>query len=242
MAAARVVRPFRGWPPRVPLNSNYPRLIREAATARSGPVLELGFGGGGLITQLLDDGVDAMGVELDATLVDQMNARYPGRFIHSDILALQTSTKFHLIYSANVLEHVGDPELLLRKLGSLLTDDGTLVCMTPNAGSIDARIFGPDWYQLWYPQHLLLYSAAASRLLFKRARLDLWRIHTLGSPGTSWSLSVRRRLARFGLQIEQGRATVAERAVFTAPALLAAHFGCSSELVLWARKQGPNAA
>jgi len=50
------------------------------------------------------------------------------------IEAIPTDIRFNLIVFAEVIEHLHTaPELVLHALCNLLTDDGIIVCQTPNA-------------------------------------------------------------------------------------------------------------
>jgi 2-polyprenyl-3-methyl-5-hydroxy-6-metoxy-1,4-benzoquinol methylase len=59
-------------------------------------------------------------------------------FIHSDIMEYQPASKYDFITLGEVLEHVEHPDELLKKLHSMLNDDGRLFITTPtNAPAID---------------------------------------------------------------------------------------------------------
>ncbi len=69
------------------------------------PVLDVGSGAGRLTEALLRQGVDARGLELDAAVVDDANARLPGRFIHGDVRAMPFADgEFEVVVSDGCLE------------------------------------------------------------------------------------------------------------------------------------------
>lgn len=60
------------------------------------------------------------------------------KFFHSDIMDFQPGSKYDFITLGEVLEHVEDPAALLKKLHSMLSDQGKLFITTPtNAPAID---------------------------------------------------------------------------------------------------------
>ena len=224
---------------KLPFNGGFAsRLHREiqAWPNRSPRVLDIGFGSGAIVEQLIRSGVDAYGIDMDSTHVERLKARYPDRFITADVLRYTADKPYDLMYSTNFLEHIVDPVRLFRHLGDQLSEGGLVLFMTPNAASIDRRVFGTNWYQLWFPQHVVLHTPRSIRLALALAGLALDRLWTLGSPGTSWALSARRALRSVGCKLDSARATRIERLIFCAPALLAAGVGHSSELVVAARR------
>ncbi|MDR6673330.1 methyltransferase domain-containing protein [Xanthomonas sp. 1678] len=68
-------------------------------------VLDIGSGAGRLTEALLRQGVDASGLELDGALVDDANARMPGRFIQGDARAMPFDDgQFEVVVSDGCLE------------------------------------------------------------------------------------------------------------------------------------------
>lgn len=65
---------------------------------------------------------------------------------------------FDVITAWWYLEHVSNPSEVLRKMSSLLKQDGYCVIGVPNIDSIIARTFRDKWYHLDCPRHLHIYS------------------------------------------------------------------------------------
>src|SRR4029079_6762061 len=55
---------------------------------------------------------------------------------------------------------------------SLLADDGLLVVQVPNAGSWQARRFGPDWFALDVPRHRYHFDESARHALLGDAGFE----------------------------------------------------------------------
>jgi len=105
------------------------------------PVLDVGSGAGRLTEALLRQGVDARGLELDAAVVDEANARLPGRFIQGDVRAMPFADgEFEVVVSDGCLEcldedgvraalaeirRVSSRDAILRFASACTNDDGT---------------------------------------------------------------------------------------------------------------------
>jgi SAM-dependent methyltransferase len=54
--------------------------------------------------------------------------------------------QFDIITLIDVIEHVSDPLTLLRNIATSLSDNGIAMVVTPDVGSIAARILGWKWW------------------------------------------------------------------------------------------------
>lgn len=115
---------------------------RYASHTRS--YLEVG-GGHGLF---ISEAIRVLGQETSFHLLDisptslsvsrEFIGDHPVEYILADIFEYTPGRKFDFITMGEVLEHVEDPVGLMKKLGDLLEDDGTIFMTTPtNAPSID---------------------------------------------------------------------------------------------------------
>jgi SAM-dependent methyltransferase len=104
-------------------------------------VLDLPCGDGMLTAMFAEHFPDVVGVDASAGHLAEARKRVPkGRFYESLIEEFQTDERFDTIFMLNILEHVIDPVVTLRKAGSLLKDDGVLIVHVPNANAINRRI------------------------------------------------------------------------------------------------------
>jgi len=85
--------------------------LADAIVASCGLVtaLDVGSGAGGLTEALLRLGLDARGLELEAALVADANARMPGRFVEGDVRATPfRDGEFEVVVSDGCLEQLDD--------------------------------------------------------------------------------------------------------------------------------------
>lgn len=96
-------------------------------------VLEIGSGSGYLVKQLLDEGYDAVGSEIDSQYVtlakDQFNIslhQFGGESLDFP------DNSFDLVVSFDVFEHIPDSDQHLREVSRVLKPGGRYVFSTPN--------------------------------------------------------------------------------------------------------------
>ena len=83
---------------------------------------------------LADLGFTGVGVDLSAEAVNRMNALVRPkslRVLRADILQVDMSEKFDWVFAFEVLEHMKDDELAIRRVSDLLKPNGRLVLSVP---------------------------------------------------------------------------------------------------------------
>lgn len=110
-----------------------------------GRLLDVGAGSGILVEQAIRRGYDAEGVEPSKWL--QERARKLGLPVLLGAFPdPRLKGPYQVVTIIDVLEHVTDPMAILRAVRHLVADDGVIVVVTPDAGSLAARIFGWRWW------------------------------------------------------------------------------------------------
>lgn len=174
-------------------NSSHSRLIalvpREARR-----ILDLGCGEGAISRTLIDQGLEV--VSLDA----QAPAAPLPHFIQADLtheLPLAPDERFDVVILADVLEHLADPERLLRRAKSHVRRGGRLLVSLPNVvhWSIRAQILtGRFQYTnrgILDQSHLRFFTRHSAEQLFRGAGLEIVSHRTTPVP---WELVVPRGL------------------------------------------------
>ncbi len=112
-----------------------------------------------------------------------------------------TTEKFHLILMLNLLEHVGNPQQVLKTAENCLHPNGVILIKTPNILSWDARLYRKTyWGGLHCPRHWVLFSEKSFRFMLQSTNLLIKRLnYTQGAP--FWAFSIiaalhRKRLVR----------------------------------------------
>jgi SAM-dependent methyltransferase len=108
-------------------------------------LLDIGAGSGMLVEQALKLGYRAEGVEPSGWL--QQCAQKLGLQVHRGIFPNPaTPGPYEIVTLVDVIEHVPNPVELLEEIGKILTEDGVVLIVTPDAGSLIARMLGWRWW------------------------------------------------------------------------------------------------
>lgn len=94
------------------------------------------------------------------------------------------------IFMHHVVEHVPSPLQLLASCRDVLAPGGIIVGQTPDAGSLERRIFGDAWLQWHLPQHLVVFDQPTLRNHATRVGLEVVKLRSSPSSATQWSGSL----------------------------------------------------
>jgi 2-polyprenyl-3-methyl-5-hydroxy-6-metoxy-1,4-benzoquinol methylase len=208
---------------------------------RPGRMLEIGCASGAFLHAMANRGWQVEGIEASASAAACAAAL--GYRVHTGTVedAPAPAEPLDLIVGWMVLEHLHEPVQALRRLASWLNPSGWLVLSTPNAGAIDFRIFGSNWYPLQLPTHLYHLTPKSVARMLAAAGWRLERVHfqrVLVDPVASLGYVLAARgMSSLGPRLVR----FTEAPWYWAYALLpfaavAAAFGQTSRMTLWARK------
>lgn len=146
-----------------PLRYEWDSYARHLPEAKFGnmKLLDVGCGNGSFLMRAKSQGWDVSGIDFDEAAVDQ--ARNAGlNVIQGEIKPDMFPEKhFDYITCSQVIEHVAEPNLLLKSIYRWLKPGGTFWLATPNFDSDLRKQFGRHWYPLQPPTHLNIFSADA---------------------------------------------------------------------------------
>lgn len=133
--------------------SGLPLYKKENAT-----FLDIGCGSGTNLALLSKFGWNCYGIELHEKAVQF--AKKNNLQVTQDSLESSdfTGKKFDCIRIWHVFEHLTDPHAALKKISKHLTNDGEILMAVPNTDSWPRKLFGPYWYGLDAPRHIINYS------------------------------------------------------------------------------------
>ncbi len=135
-------------------------------------LLDIGCGNGRFLLQMRALGWDVSGVEPDA----KSAAAAVAAGLKVRVGPLQTGllpdAHFDAVTLNHVIEHLHDPIAVLRMALRSLKPGGALSVATPNFEAAGHRLFGPDWFPLDPPRHLVLFTPASLRRVLVRAGFE----------------------------------------------------------------------
>lgn len=140
-------------------------------------VLDVGCGNGSFLKYLR-----GRNPQLELYGIDLINNEYPGiKFIRGDILEEDIGMKFDVIVNITVIEHIGSPHLVMKKLCDHLVPGGIIFTVTVNDSGLIfsiARLFkklGIDspYNRLYSDHHLQCFSIKSLKVLMEKYDLDV---------------------------------------------------------------------
>jgi 2-polyprenyl-3-methyl-5-hydroxy-6-metoxy-1,4-benzoquinol methylase len=208
-----------------------------------GHMLEIGCASGGFMAHMIGQGWRASGIEFDEASAER--ARRSGLDVQSSSIeeARAPSQPVDLVVGWMVLEHLHDPLSSLRRLRAWTRSGGWLAISTPNAASLDFRLFGEDGYALQLPTHLYHFTPTTLVAMLDRAGWQTERIFHQRMLGNYFG-SVGNRLIRKGNsnRVAELLRRLPERGGYFNHALLPlsmplAALGQTGRMTVWARKR-----
>ena len=134
----------------------------------SSRVLEIGFGSGEHLSSLLQRGIDAYGVDLSSTAVENFQDKYPA-YANRVQCGTRFNQKVDIIYCCALFEHLDHPWQFIQDASNCLGQNGLLIIdglPIVNEGLSD--ITADEDISFWKPCHRAIYSTKGLDILFSR--------------------------------------------------------------------------
>ena len=158
------------------------RLLRRHLGAGRLRILDVGCAAGFFLRVCRELGHDGYGVEISRPIAEVAAAELGAdRVWIGDLDAAVADGppqvfaphSFDLLTMWDVVEHVPDPQALLRRARTLLKPDGRLVIETQNVDSRFARALGARWQHYKHEEHLYHFGPDTARRLLEQAGFEL---------------------------------------------------------------------
>lgn len=170
--------------------ANAHRLL--SLVPRGGHLLEIGCACGFLLVAARERGFSVRGVEMSAWASQYARETY-GLDVRTGTLeaAALPADSVDVCVMADVIEHLFDPSATLREIHRVLVPGGRLLLLTPDVGSITARLAGSRWWGL-LDDHYFYFSRQTLRRLLEREGFAVERLRALGRvfPAAHWAFKL----------------------------------------------------
>ncbi len=151
-----------------------------SAYRQNGRLLDIGFGAGTVLQAAARAGWTATGIEVSQTAVEYVRGLGFTVFCGELAEAKYPDGHFDVITASEVLEHVPEPDALLREMARVLRPGGLLWATTPNGKGLSSRLLGLKWSTVSPPEHLQLFSLKGLKTMLDAAGFRRVRIVTHG--------------------------------------------------------------
>lgn len=109
--------------------------------SKPGKVLDIGSGLGEVLSVFQENKWICTGIEFNKFAADHSREKFGLNIVNKSIYDFDSSEKYDVIMLWGVLEHLYDPLKILKKVYSLLKNDGLLVLEVPSADSVLVRYY-----------------------------------------------------------------------------------------------------
>jgi 2-polyprenyl-3-methyl-5-hydroxy-6-metoxy-1,4-benzoquinol methylase len=168
--------------------SRYEELLEKFEPFRKlNRILDVGCGDGHFLAVAKQKGWQVVGTEFTDEAVRVSRAK--GIEIHQGPIQTLMTEPFDVITSFEVLEHINDGKEHVRKIHSLLRNNGLFYFTTPNFNSASRRYLGGKWKVIEYPEHLVYYTVSTVTALLQDAGFKRESIRTTGFSPQRFRLS-----------------------------------------------------
>lgn len=146
------------------------RYVRRWLRPRA-RILDVGCAAGYFLRVVQREGHDVYGVELSPAIAKEAIAALGRDRIHVGTLEHAVAAmdfrpaSFDLITLWDVIEHIPDPQAVLRRIRELLAPGGHLLLETQNVASRWARLLGRRWHHYKHQEHLYHFTPVTIRRL-----------------------------------------------------------------------------
>jgi 2-polyprenyl-3-methyl-5-hydroxy-6-metoxy-1,4-benzoquinol methylase len=185
-------------------DSSHGRILALLGSRPRSKVLDLGCSSGLLTERLHRAGHEVTGVDVvEAPGVHQRMHRFLAADLDAGIPA-EVGSGYDVVLAADVLEHLRDPQRLVRDAKRVLRPGGTMIACVPNIGHWYPRLrtllglFDYDQRGPLDSGHLRFFTRRSIKRLFRREGFAVHRVEAVGLPLDAVGIDARRgRWLRF---------------------------------------------
>ncbi len=147
---------------------------------RGGRLLDVGCACGFLLVAARDRGFEVHGIEASKWASEYARREYGLDVQTGQLDDIEGSTqRYDVAVLADVIEHFTDPRAAVRRLQQMLAPGGRLLILTPDIGSVVARVAGARWWGL-LDDHYFYFSRATLARLLESEGFAVERVTALG--------------------------------------------------------------
>ena len=137
-------------------------------------------GTGTLLEVAAEKDWDVFGVEVSKPAIEQAEKMGIKAF-HGELTdAEYPDDHFDIITASEILEHLYEPQKLIKEIARVLRPGGLFWATTPSSKGISYRLMGLNWTIVTPPEHIQLFSKKGMSLMLKNAGFSSVNLQTQG--------------------------------------------------------------
>lgn len=154
-------------------NPWYIRLPKETN------ILDIGCGAGDLLIRLKELGCNTYGIDIDEITSTYLRKTFNLNVINRDVDngIPFSSNFFDLVIMKHSLEHVHNPDKVIKEVRRIMKSDGLLFIGVPNIDSFVSRLTKEKWVDLDIPRHLFHFTPLTISILLNKNGFHIERIY-----------------------------------------------------------------
>ncbi len=201
-----------------------------------GCLLDVGCGPGTNLTMLQQQGWDVHGVDTSDVAIAYAQSRFGDRVRLGTLdQAGYRNGAFDVVLFSHSLEHMFDPVGVLKEAWRILDTGGQVVVILPNAGSLEARLFGRWWFPWELPRHLYHFEKGTLSRMLEQAGFRVQRMRT--GVGSLFFMASLERVWRHRLGRTLPFRRLIEKLIAKPFCFIAGHLGYGTEITVHAVKK-----
>lgn len=146
----------------------------------AGLLLDIGCGAGFFLDEAREFGWEVRGVDTSEITTNYGKNKLKLKIIRTNFLNYKFSkSKFRVITLIQVIEHLANPNPLIKKIGQIIKKGGILYIATPNIESNLAKVLKKDFNYMTPPEHIAFYSPKTLERLLLNNGFKVIKINTI---------------------------------------------------------------
>jgi 2-polyprenyl-3-methyl-5-hydroxy-6-metoxy-1,4-benzoquinol methylase len=161
------------------------RIRKVMGIAPGKKFLDVGCNYGFTVKAALDLGLDAFGIDIDATAVSASQKDFGGNKFRA-VSVMDYAAEDHtadIVYTSEVIEHVPDPDAFVAAIAKILSPGGVLYLTTPDGGHWSLPRDFSKWGFVMPPEHITYFTQRGLRDILARHGLDVTKFFFNFKPG-----------------------------------------------------------
>lgn len=161
------------------------RIKRVMKHAPGNVFLDVGCNYGFTVKAALDLGLNAKGIDIDDTAVSESKKTFGSEYYET--ISVQDYAarggQADIVYTAEVIEHVPDPDSFVAAIAQILTPGGILYLTTPDGGHWSLPSNFAEWGMVMPPEHITYFTRKGMKILLEKHGLEVVKFTFTLKPG-----------------------------------------------------------